>query len=426
LLADHRSTPTRPRRPEVVVAAGILAMCAGVVAGFAWSRPTMATSVLAYTQSGRLSYSAPTSATSVYGHAGLVTGDPIYADAVHRVTVSYAYDLSAAEPTAVSGSEQLVATMTNGEGLTRTIPLQQKSAFTGGHFNAIGILNLDALQSAANAFQVASGTIGSESFVVSISPEVSVHGRVGDEQLATTFGQPVSFTYTSGVGGTSANLIPGTASQGVAGESSAAGSAVAPSTFAASTRGFIDVPHGSAATLPLGLGVAKARLISLVVLAVALLAAVIFGRRLVGDATSKDERVRIATRYGTSLVDVEELPGPPGIVLVELSSFDGLREVARRLECPVLHQVASGPELHESDVYAVVDSGTLYRYATERATAKSRKSGRSIETPSRANPAHKRLETASTIRIEHVPNGVAAESGASVAGLSSNGDGNHA
>lgn len=365
--ANHRSSKTRRfARPDLVLAAGILALCAGVVTGFSWSRSATATATLTYTQSGRLSYSARTSASSVYGRSGLTSGDPIYAAAVRRVAVSYTYDFNADEPTALSGSEQLVATMTNGEGLSRTIPLQSKSLFTGSHFDAAGTLNLEALQTTANAFDSVSGSVGAGTFDVSISPRVALHGRLGSAQVRATFNQPVSFTYTAASGASPANLIPGVAANQGAGTGQTT-SDVAASTLLASTSGSVDVPGGRAATLAFGIGVTRARMVSLAVLAVALLFTLVFGFRLVGSAISDDERVRIATRYGTSLVAVDELPSSPGLVVIELSSFDGLREVATRLECPVLHHVVRDRGRRESDVYAVVDGGALYRYSTGRA-----------------------------------------------------------
>jgi hypothetical protein len=426
LSADHRSTRTRTRgRPDLAIAAGVLALFAGVVAGFAWSHPTTASATLAYTQSGRLSYSAPTSTNSIYGRAGLKTGDPIYAAAVRRVTVSYDYYLSAGEPTKVSGSEQLVATISNGQGLSRTIPLQSKSSFSGTSFHANGTLNLDTLQSAASAFDRAAGspTASAGSLDVSIAPTISVRGRLAQARLRTTFDQAASFTYSPGYGTTPASLIPSASGQGAVNGLPTTGSGVQPSVFTASSPGSVEVPNAKAATLWFGLRVTRARLISLGVLGAGLLVAVVLGLQLLGDATSKDERVRIATRYGTSLVEVEDLPGPPGIVLVELSSFDGLREVARRLECPVLHHEVRRDGPRSRDVYAVVDSGTLYRYTTGQAALDRRICDESFERTNRAKPAHRRLElTAGDRAIDHFASEARVEAGAPAVGFSSNGE----
>ncbi|MGC1184919.1 MAG: DUF5305 family protein [Candidatus Dormiibacterota bacterium] len=84
------------------------------------------------------------------------------------------------------------------------------------------------------------------------------------------------------------------------------------------------------------------------------------GWPLLREATSDDEPSRIAARYGSSIVEAEAVEAHAGVVVVPLGSFEGLLQVARRLECPILHWADAG------DVYAVVDSGTLYRYRTVR------------------------------------------------------------
>ena len=414
--ADHRSTRTRRRgRANLAIAAGALAIAVGALAGFAWIRPTTVSASLKYTQSGRLSYSAPTRPNSIYGRAGLTTGDPIYSGAVRRVTVSYVYNLNSAEPAKVSGSEQMVATITNGQGLSRAIPLQLRTSFTGTNFYATGTLDLASLQAAATAFDRATGGLAAgASMEVSIAPTVEVRGRLGETPFRTNFDNAVAFAYGVGYGSTPASLTPSSASTGATGGSATFGAVAQPVSFTSSVPGTVQVPDARAATLLLGLRVANAWVISLAVLGVALLLAILFGRPLVGDATSDDERVRIATRYGTSLIDVEDLPGPPGIVVVELSSFDGLREVACRLECPILYRAVQGQSLRERDVYAVVDNGTLYRYTAGRTSSDRAKSGQSIGKSSRTYPAHRRVAWASgDAAVDHLANGLAVETGVS-------------
>ncbi|MGB9112460.1 MAG: hypothetical protein WCF24_07015 [Acidimicrobiales bacterium] len=421
--ADHRSTRTRQRgRAELAIAAGALAIAAGALAGFAWSRPTTASARHKYTQSGQLSYGAPTSPNSIYGRAGLTTGDPIYAGAVRGVTVSYDYNLNSSEPTKVSGSEQLVATISNGQGLSRAIPLQQRTSFTGASFHATGTLSLASLQAAATAFDRATGGLAAgASMQVSITPTVEVRGQLGNTPFRTNFDDAVSFAYGVGYGSTPASLTPSSASPGATGGSATFGAAAQPVGFTASAQGSVQVPDARAATLLFGLRVAEARVISVAVLAGALLLVILFGRPLVGDATSDDEQVRIATRYGTSLIDVEDLPGPPGIVVVELSSFDGLREVARRLECPILYRAVRAEALRERDVYAVVDNGTLYRYTAGRVTSRRGESDHPISKSSRPNPAHRRAGRASgDAAVEPVANVLALETATS-SGFSNNG-----
>jgi hypothetical protein len=281
----------------------------------------------------------------VYGSDGVTTGDPVYGSAVSALTVSYSYQFETAAAHSLNGTEHLVATISNGQGLTRTIALQPSvTRFIGESFTATGTLKLAALQSAAAAFAKAVGGYGSNTYAVAIAPSVSLHGRLGSAPLNASFDSPVSFSYSGG------NLLPS-----VSGASSGAGGQAS---FASSSTGSVSVPAGQPATLLLRLSVSNARIASLVVLLASLLLGGLAGWPLLREATSEDERARIAARYGSSIIEAEAVAAHAGVVVVELGSFEGMLQVAHRLECPILHWGDVG------DVYAVVDSGTLYRYRT--------------------------------------------------------------
>jgi hypothetical protein len=348
---DRRDGHRPPRdgrggRLDAVIVCAVLVICSAIVAGTAWSRPTTTAASLSYTQAGRLSYSAPTSPVSVYGSAGLTTGQPIYGSVLSAFTISYAYQFRAAASASLRGTEQLVATISNGQGITRTIPIQSAvTPFTGDRFTVSGTLDMAALSSAARALNQVGGTQANYgTYTVAISPSVTGHGRLGPAPLNASFSSPVSFSYSAG------NLVPGgsSASSGTQGKLD----------FAPSSSGSVSLPSGKSATLFLGLSVFDARVGSLVVLLASLLLVGLAGWPLLRQATSDDEQARIAARYGSSLVQAEAVEAHPGVVVVQLGSFDGLLQVARRLECPILHWGDAG------DVYAVVDSGTLYRYRT--------------------------------------------------------------
>ncbi|MGH9109069.1 MAG: hypothetical protein ACRDY3_06330 [Acidimicrobiales bacterium] len=350
---------------DAVLVMALVALCAAVVAGLAWTRPTTTTSVVAYQQSGRLSYSAPTAATSIYGAAGLSTGQPIYLREVPNVQVSYAYRLASSAPTEVSGTEQLVVHMSNGVGISRTIPLQPVTQFHGSGFAATGTLPVSALKTLASAFAQASGSVDqSETYTVAILPTVHVRGQLGHSPIRTDFDPSASFRY-------SATMLAPVSPPAEAATSPSSG---APDKqFTLSAGGSVNVPGGAPNTLFLGLSVLDMRVASLVVLAAALAAGILLGLPMLKEVTSDDERVRIAARPGTSLIEIDALPESPSLVVVQLSSFSGLDQVARRLECPLLH--LNGVR---GDTYAVVDNGTIYRFSlksSRRQTVGRRVSG---------------------------------------------------
>lgn len=348
-MAHRTQGPRSSRRGDrldAVLLLVVVALCAAVLAGFAWTRPTRSPATLAYTQSGELSYTASTGATSVYGSSGLKTGQPIYSSQISTVQLSYAYRFESTSPAALKGTEQLVATIDNGQGVTRTIRLQPVTQFSGNHFSATGTLSLPALQAIAGDFSRVTG-LGEQNFTVTVSPDVHIKGLLGPVHLKQAFNPAATFVLRSNL------LAPSSSGRGAA-------VSTGPSVdkqLDQTSNGSVPVPGGQKATFA-GVPAWDVRIGSLALMGAALVAAILLGLPLLWEATSDDEHVRIGRRYGSSLVEVDALPDTPGSMTVELASFEGLRQVARRLECPILRRIGTG-----ADVYAVVDNGTLYRYS---------------------------------------------------------------
>lgn len=381
---DRSARRATTRLSGSVLVVVLIALGASVVAGLAWSRPTRVASVVHYRQAAHLAYGAVLGADSVYGPTGLQTGQPIYTNVVTDLDISYDYRLSGPAPVDLSGTERLVATISNGQGLDRTLPLQPVTNFSGHGFHTSVQLPIAQLQLAAASFaRVPGAGQASGDYPVTVTPSVEAHGRLASAPLAVTFDQPVRFVLQP------SELVPVASHAQVTplGAPSSATGASAPR-FNPSTNGSATVAAGRDATLLFGLPVGQLRITSLIVLALALVAGVLLARPLVRDAASEDERVRIALRHGSSLVEAARFPTEPGVTVVPLRSFEGLNQVARRLECPVLH-------VHDElgDSYGVVDNGTLYRYripstgqfaieaTTGNGTAPPRPAEPAIETP---------------------------------------------
>jgi hypothetical protein len=341
---DGPDVARRARRGnlETFLACAALALCSALVAVLAWTSPTRTNAVVRYQQSGQFNYSAAAIPTSIYGSGGLTTGQPIYLSTVSAVHFSYSYLFSARGSNNLSGREQLVATISNGQGLTRTIPLQPSTAFKGAKFTANGTLAMATVQSIAGQFDQAAGGVSQGTYTVSMSPSVTINGRVGTAHLNTAFDTPSQFTYSAGI------LVP----SGSSASQATGQTAVPPVT----STGSVTEPGGQAAKWLLGLPVGDVRVAALVVLLACLFVGWRVGSPLLTQATSDDEDDRILARYGSSLVEVNALPTRPGLTTVDLSSFDGLVQVGRRLECPMLHRAG------QTGVYAVIDNNTLYRY----------------------------------------------------------------
>jgi hypothetical protein len=357
----HRGPRAKSSRAGTVLACAAVATVATAVAGFAWSRPSTEALTAGYTQAGNLSYTASVPANSIYGNTGLRTGEPVYTTVAKTLELNFSYHFRASVPSSVSGTEQLEAAIDNGQGVTRTIFVTPVTSFRGHHFATGATLNLATLNALASAFQRADDTL-STNYTVTISPSVRVHGELGGSVIATTFAPRIQFGYDS------STLVPAS----VPGPATAGGASSGPATsqpsgsgmLAPTTTGAVVLPSTKANTLfSHNLSVTDVRAGSLAVLVLALVIGLLSGRGALREATSGEEGVRITARYGAQLVAVETLPHSSRAVVVELATFGGLMQVARRLECPVLHHAGT------ADTYAVVDNATIYRY---RATARQK------------------------------------------------------
>jgi len=347
---DPRSRAPKHRapssRPEVFFAFAIAALCAAGLAALSWTRPATTAPSVAYQQVGQLSYSAKTAASSPYGTTGVVTGEGVDLRSVPVLSISYSYRLLATAPKTLQGTEQLVAQVREPIGIVRDIPLQAVGHFSGDGFSTTATLTFSSIQAIIALWtRVSTGA----AYTVSIVPNVSVKGNIAGEPVKTGFYAARGFTLSSTLFEPSAS--PGGGTPAITTKPSSVGHPLTQR-----TSGSVPGPTRPA-TLFSQVSVRDVRDGSLLLLAGALAGMAFFGRRWFKDATSDDERVRIATRFGLSLLSVDALPALHDLAVVELSSFEGLVRVGQRLECPLLHL-----ETGVGDEYAVVDNGTLYRY----------------------------------------------------------------
>lgn len=384
-------------RLDLVVLCALVALGAAVLAGFAWTRPTTTASTLGYHQSGSLSYSATTSPTSIYGTAGVKTGQPVYTQLVPTLGLTYTYRFASSASADVQGTEQLVATLSKGTAFTRTVPLQPPTPFKGGKFTATATLHFATFQAMVSAFNKFT-TDNANTYLLTIAPHVTVKGQLGTVPVKTGFNPSTTFRLNE------TTLTPPSTTHGNTPGSSAtttsAGNRVG-QPITASASGSVKLPSAREATLFAGLSVFDARLISLAVLALALAFGALVAWPMVQEARSDDERVRIATKLSSSLVEVASLPRSP-TALVELRSFDGLEQVSRQLECPLLHLRSEA-----GDEYAVVDNGTVYVYRIVDQPAK--RLGRVVSASS-DSPRHAAANRGSTTKVARGSTATRAES----------------
>lgn len=345
-----------PARLNTVLVCALLAACSASLAAVVWTRSKSATSDVVYRQAGRLSYSAVTAPTSVYGRAGLTTGEPVYLKVVNVLRFAYTYRITGVPPGRLHGTEQLVAQVGNGQGIVRDLPLQPVAHFDGGGFSTAATLSLAALQAIAGSFaSVDSGS--SSSYTVLIVPNVTIGGRVGPARFKTDFVSPTKFTFSSSM------LAPGAQSATPAAGNLAAPSLRSGEPIATSSTGHFRRPSTRPALLVPGITVADARVASLIALVAALCVGISVGLPLL-KSTSAQDRVTLAARRGSTFADIDAPPASPMLTVVELSTLHGLIRVGHQLECPMLRFHSES-----GDQYVVVDNGTMYHFGPGGRTA---------------------------------------------------------
>jgi signal peptidase I len=318
----------------LTAAIGMLAAF-GLLALPAWTRPATHTVVdHAYAQQGRLDYRAPSSARDVYPDGAADTGEPVFLRLADTVNLRFAWKLEGDEVSDVGGTAGLEAVVSDGRGWDRELTLAPVRSFTGSTVTLAGRLDLAELTETLERVDNLTGA-GITTWSLKLRPSVTASGLVDGERRTISFARDVPF-----------ELDPVRL-----GPEARDGSAVA----ALAPRIEQTAERRVGSTLPLGLPVAWARLLSLVGLAVAV-ALVAAARSGLRGRDELPEHERIAARHGHLLVEAAAPVSPPGRV-VELEDFESVLRVAEASDRLIVH---ARTELgHE---YAVEVGGSLLRY----------------------------------------------------------------
>jgi len=320
---------------------GVLALALGLIA-LAMPSTEAGHASATYRQSGHFRYAATAPTDSVYGTAGLVTGEPILGDVVGPVTASFDYRVaSTATAEHLRGTIRMIATVHTAGGLTREFPMADTASFAGPHARVSGVLPVDALVAYIRKVEASTGGTGFTTSTVVVTPRVKVRGNVDGHRLATSFAPSLSFD----VDGTT--LRPSEPS-GVSDPRAA---------LEPAKNGKVGYPVTRTKTMPLLVlhpAVGTVRIAGLGLGALFVLVALWLARPLWRSGGAGGEAARIRALYGSRLVDVRSLSLPEGPV-ADVAGMEALAEIAKRYESMILHAT-------EPEAYLVWDNGMLYRY----------------------------------------------------------------
>ena len=334
----RESAPVQRRRRSddelriaLAAAAAVLGLVALALVAFTRATVEERTVDAAYAHQGRFEYGARVARSPVYPDGRLETGEPVFLRLVPRLPVSFAYALESERDVAVRGTIALDARISDGRGWQRTLPLAAARPFTGGA-TVEGVVDLQWLERIVEQVRELTGS-SQTVFTVAVRPRVEVTGRVGEDDVESTFAPALTFDLGDG------RLQPSLEAEGVgpfAPRETGSGTASVPATL---TLG------------PASLTVATARRVALLGLAFVLLAGglALAARRRDGDdsGTGGYEHLIVAV----AARPVSDRP------VTDVRDLDALARVAEYLGRPIL---AVGDELDRS--FVVEDGAADFRF----------------------------------------------------------------
>ena len=316
------------------VVIGLLALLLGAVA---WTRPAWSTGSPRMVDAAfRFSYTAQTPSSDGAGVRAVTAPQSVMWSTAANFDVSYHYE---GQP----GTVSVDAELSTPDGWRSTVPLAAPTRFTGGSYDETVRLDLLDLRARADAAAAASGAAPPQAVDVSVIPRVVLDGGgvLAAELALSLESLQLAFSHVGDATGTAADEARNSADDPLAVQLSTSSPARVPATLTLWRR---------------TIGVATARVVSLIALAAA--AAVATALTLMVRRTSPaPEDVRIARKYGDLLVPVLPTDVGSGAGIIDVLGIEPLTGLAKSYGLPVLHWSRG-----EETTYIVHDEDTAYRY----------------------------------------------------------------
>jgi signal peptidase I len=340
-----------------LISLGILLFLALLFLAIGFSRPSHRLAPLpkAYQQTGSFSYSAPVNMPSIVYTSGFVkTGEPIYANLVSTVNLSFKYKFISALPHHIRGTIALNGLLlSHANSWQKFAVLKPNTAFTGDRASIASPASLGLLYNQINSVAAQTGIPGI-SYSADVQPVIHIFGTVGGQPIKETFAPvlPFSIEPTVAILDVPVAPVPPGATYIPASADSALASTLYPTQFG-------NIPHLAANKISIAkytIEVPVLRLLGPVFAVLALMVAALhdFLRR---RQTTQNSEALIASQFESLIVPVASLPLPAGDAVIEVPEFERLAGLAQYLERPILHEISQG--FH---VYAVDDE--THRYIT--------------------------------------------------------------
>jgi signal peptidase I len=307
---------------------------------FAFIRPlTRPADKIQYQQESHFTYSA-TGTPVIYDTEVVRSGEPVFPRLTCFLNIGFTYNVLGDQLQGVSGSHQLIArVMDEQSGWQRTIPLNQKTAFSGNSFSSVSTLDLCQAVALVNTLEQETG-LRANTYTLEIITQVAMTANAAGNQISDSFEPRLVFKFDE------VHFFLSTPK----GQDDP---------LNLSKQSSADNSNLEASTLSL-LGwkpaIGTVRVIALLGLAFSLSGLLITSSSIFMTARRSREAL-IHLKYGPLLVNVYERDFAPAAMLIDVTTIDELAKLAERHNTVILHMTFNF--LHS---YLVQCNGITYRY----------------------------------------------------------------
>lgn len=307
---------------------------------FAVIRPlTRSAPEIKYLQESHFSYSA-TGTPVIYDTEVVRSGEPVFPRLTCFLNITFNYSVESDQLQNVAGSHQLIARVLEEQsGWQRTIPMNQRTDFSGNSFYTTSTLDLCQIVSLVNILKQETG-LRANSYTLEVIPQIVLTANSEGNQIVDAFEPKLVFRFDEvhfSLSTPQGQDDPLSLSK----QSSAINS---------------NVEANTVSILGWEPAIRTIRVIALFGLALSLTGLLIVGWRVLTTAQQSQEAL-IRLRFGTLLVNVYERDLAPDSIFIDVTTIDELAKLAERQNTVILHMT-----LNFLHYYLVQCNGITYRY----------------------------------------------------------------
>jgi signal peptidase I len=323
---------------------GFVAIACLVLGVYTFTQPLIHTvpDDIKYQQSGVFSYTAR-APSGVYDSTSVTSGQPVFSKLTCLVELTFKYVLTGEQLQGLTGSHQLTALVTEQtSNWTRSLPLEQQTAFTGNTYTTVVVLDLCQVETlVANMEQATDSQSGLYALI--ITPRVTIAGNVAAHGLQDTFNPRLVFQFDK----LRAYLIHEDPK-------------VDP--LNPSQTGLIKATRSEANSLSafgFRAAIQKMRVFSIYGFSLSLAGLLAVGL-FISLSTRHNQQAYARMKYGSMLVDVQGPPLDATTPVADVVTLDDLARLAERYNTLILHETSGFFHF-----YYVQGDRITYRYALD-------------------------------------------------------------